>query len=219
MQAALIGPSLLTAHFGTLLSKANSRTDSSPKPVICTLGSSYQSRALFRQNTIYATISAKFFIQPAVKTTRKGRRLYGSLSKLGTTFVTTNYDEWLDTVISAPTQSLQANLDPALSSREEARTVFYDVVNLTADNLRPNTVIHLHGSLNNPASMILTTQDYVRHYANDRYAGGAGKENNVLTFLDFLFRQRNVLFVGFSDLQGRPPETRTFPGGGALRGY
>jgi hypothetical protein len=45
--------------------------------------------------------------------------------------------------------------------------------------------------------MILTTQDYVRHYANDRYAGGAGKENNVLTFLDFLFRQRNVLFVGY----------------------
>jgi hypothetical protein len=45
--------------------------------------------------------------------------------------------------------------------------------------------------------MILTTQHYVRHYANDRNFRDTGKENNVLTFLDFLFREKNVLFVGY----------------------
>ena len=48
-----------------------------------------------------------------------------------------------------------------------------------------------------PASMIITTQHYVRHYANDRLASGAGKENNVLTFLNYLFSEKNVLFVGY----------------------
>jgi hypothetical protein len=47
--------------------------------------------------------------------------------------------------------------------------------------------------------MILTTQHYVRHYANDRNFRDTGKENNVLTFLDFLFREKNVLFVGGLD--------------------
>jgi hypothetical protein len=45
--------------------------------------------------------------------------------------------------------------------------------------------------------MILTTQDYVRHYANDRRADGPEGENRVLTFLGFLFSQKNVLFVGY----------------------
>ncbi len=45
--------------------------------------------------------------------------------------------------------------------------------------------------------MILTTQDYVRHYANDRVAGDPQKENRVLTFLDFLFKNKTVLFIGY----------------------
>ena len=45
--------------------------------------------------------------------------------------------------------------------------------------------------------MILTTQDYVRHYANDRRADGPEGENRVLTFLEFLFSQKTVLFVGY----------------------
>ena len=40
-------------------------------------------------------------------------------------------------------------------------------------------------------------RNYVRHYANDRFPRGAKAENNVLTFLEFLFTQKNVLFVGY----------------------
>jgi hypothetical protein len=72
------------------------------------------------------------------------------------------------------------------------------VEELTPDNPeRPNTVFHLHGSLLDPTSMILTTQDYVRHYANDRRCELSEGENRVLTFLGFLFSEKNVLFVGY----------------------
>ena len=76
--------------------------------------------------------------------------------------------------------------------------MYYRVADLTADKLNsPNTVIHLHGSLNAPDEMILTTQDYVRHYANDRLTKASMNENNVLTFLEFLFNHRTVLFIGY----------------------
>ncbi len=69
---------------------------------------------------------------------------------------------------------------------------------ITVDNLDlPDTVIHLHGSLNDPINMILTTQDYVRHYANDRRYSDGTKENRVLSFLENLFRNKNVLFIGY----------------------
>jgi hypothetical protein len=46
---------------------------------------------------------------------------------------------------------------------------------------QPNTVIHLHSSLRDPAGLILSTRDYVQHYANDRLSDDPGKENRVLT--------------------------------------
>jgi hypothetical protein len=45
--------------------------------------------------------------------------------------------------------------------------------------------------------MILTTQDYVRHYANDRLSGDPSRENRVLTFLEYLFDNKTVLFIGY----------------------
>jgi len=71
----------------------------------------------------------------------KGRRLYENLSKLGKTFVTTNYDEWLDTAIGAPAPSVRTDPNPTTSAIEERRTVIYEVNELTPDNLRrPNIV-------------------------------------------------------------------------------
>jgi hypothetical protein len=131
-------------------------------------------------------------------TNAKGRRLYEALSKLGKTFVTTNYDDWLDTTIGAPILSLSANDGTANPPLRQNPTIIYKVEDLTPENLeRPNTVFHLHGSLCDPTGMILTTQDYVRHYANDHRAEGLERENRVLTFLGFLFSQKNVLFVGY----------------------
>ena len=132
------------------------------------------------------------------KDNAKGQKLFGSLCKLGKTFVTTNYDEWLDEEIGMPIVAVDAAADPSVSAGSNPRRITHKVHDLTPANLnQPNTVIHLHGSLVDPDGMILTTQHYVRHYANDRLSGNPDKENRVLTFLEHLFEQKTVLFVGY----------------------
>ena len=73
------------------------------------------------------------------------------------------------------------------------------VCRLTAELEKEPTVAfaYLHGSLLDSEGMVLTTQDYVRHYANDRISGDPVLENRVLTFLENLFKQKTVLFIGY----------------------
>lgn len=128
----------------------------------------------------------------------QGRRLYASLFKLGKTFITTNYDKWLDEEIVETALSLTAEPNPGDAPIRNPMKVVHKVQDFTPAILsQPYTVIHLHGSLLDPTGMILTTQDYVRHYANDRFAGEAANENRVLTFLEHLFKHKTVLFIGY----------------------
>jgi hypothetical protein len=123
-----------------------------------------------------------------------GCRLYSYLSKLGKTFVTTNYDEWLDEEIVAPTTDVRGEAGGSADVAPRARTVYFKPEDLTAANLnRQDVVIHLHGSVKYSDGMILTTPHYVQHYANDRKS----QENIVLTFLEDLFRDKTVLFIGY----------------------
>ncbi len=129
---------------------------------------------------------------------KRGQRLYNSLFALGNIFVTTNYDAWLDERIQEPTPT--ATPTPAAPETPPATPmrVIYDVNEfLPAALSQSNTVIHLHGSLREPNSMILTTHHYIQHYANDRLTGDATKENRVLTFLEHLFDYKTVLFIGY----------------------
>jgi hypothetical protein len=129
----------------------------------------------------------------------KGLRLYSAIAKLGKTFVTTNYDEWLDSSLTTLQPQVPEGPAQVATATQPAPNVIYRAKDLSPDCLsRPNTVIHLHGSVKDPTSMIVTTQDYIAHYANDRSRGSADEENLVLTFLNALFQQRKtVLFIGY----------------------
>ena len=127
-----------------------------------------------------------------------GRRLYSHLAKLGKTFVTTNYDEWLDDELSAPPLNVSGDTVASEDSAPRSRRVYYKTEDLTAAHLNEeNAVIHLHGSVKHPEGMILTTQQYVLHYANDRRMRDGDTENLVLTFLEDLFKNKTVLFIGY----------------------
>ena len=140
----------------------------------------------------------KLLHQSGEKDNAKGQKLFGHLGKLGKTFATTNYDEWLDEEIGMPAVAVDTKYDPAASAIVNQRKIVHKVHDLTPANLnQPNTVIHLHGSVLDPDGMVLTTQHYARHYANDRLSGNAEKENRVLIFLEHLFQQKTVLFVGY----------------------
>ena len=91
----------------------------------------------------------------AQKDNAKGRKLFGSLCKLGKTFVTTNYDEWLDEELGSPIVAVGATPDPTALPVTNQRNVIHKVHDLTPANLnQPNTVIHLHGSLLDPDGMV-----------------------------------------------------------------
>jgi hypothetical protein len=127
-----------------------------------------------------------------------GQRVYRSLGKLGRTFVTTNYDEWLDTEIPDRKLSVDPSAEETKATIPRSRRTIVDVNDFTPANLnQPDCVFHLHGSVTDPSGMVMTTRDYISRYANDRRSDDPSQENRTLTFLEFLFQQRTVLFVGY----------------------
>ena len=127
----------------------------------------------------------------------EGQKVYSELSRLGQTFITTNYDQWLDKEIVFPALSEEEPPGSIPNPVFNDRQVFYLRKDLTVDNLnKPNSVFHIHGSLQLPEEMILTTHDYITQYANDR-SSDAAEENRLLTFLTHLFTHKTVLFVGY----------------------
>ena len=124
-----------------------------------------------------------------------GNRLYRALSKLGKTFITTNYDDWLDNMNFPEPTAVDISSTTVKTPNEPTQmNVVWTKEAFVKSLFQQNTVIHLHGSVKDQKSMVLTVSDYVRHYANDR---GADTENPVLTLLENLFQNRTVLFVGY----------------------
>jgi hypothetical protein len=154
-------------------------------------------RALATEKNV--AIDFRSLLHPAAwREHENGRRIYNSLFALGKIFVTTNYDEWLDEQIPQPSPSARPSSEAADQPSPKPMRVVYKPQELLPSLLdEPGTVIHLHGSLLAPAQMILSTRDYINQYANDRVSGSPEKENRVLTFLDFLFKNRTVLFIGY----------------------
>ncbi|TGP49180.1 hypothetical protein EN873_30345 [bacterium M00.F.Ca.ET.230.01.1.1] len=141
-------------------------------------------------------------IQPQVNAEKReiGERVYHSLGRLGTRFVTTNYDSWLDTEIPR----VQRPIDPATApptttaNAPSTRRSIFRVNEFTPANLNlEKTVFHLHGSLVEPSGMVITTSDYIARYKNDRVGDDPELENRTLTFLEHLFSTKTVLFVGY----------------------
>ena len=109
----------------------------------------------------------------------EGDSIYKAINDIGCPCVTTNYDELLaprfsDTKDGSTTTSIVNRI----SERER---FFAHLLN------EPGTVIHLHGAVSKPETMIVTTKDYLEHYEHD----------NVQEFLGELFEKKTVLFVGY----------------------
>lgn len=117
-----------------------------------------------------------------------------ALSHFSKTFVTTNYDKELDTLSPASGLALEGK------GESKGETVLppscvYKFNEIKVDCLyKENSVIHIHGSVRDRKSMVLTTTDYLTRYSGHKYDG---HENPYLTFLQELFNQRTVLFVGY----------------------
>lgn len=135
-------------------------------------------------------------LKPTDDNQKLGDEVYANLLKLATTFVTTNYDSWLHQSMPA---TYRADVDAPLSKEsEESRQLFYKYHDITVENLGvSNSVFHLHGSVKDRSSMVITTTDYLERYSSHRIDVNENHENPFLTFLEMLFRLKNVLFIGY----------------------
>src|ERR1700730_6972805 len=118
--------------------------------------------------------------------------IYRDLYAIGTPFVTTSYDDWIDVLAetpfptASPVQVTSEDKPPAIVPA--GAKVFYKKEHLTIDKLTtPGVVIHLHGSLRDPKNMVLTARNYLEHY----------EQAHVKVFLRELFERYSVLFVGY----------------------
>lgn len=127
-----------------------------------------------------------------------GRKIYADLRSLAKTFITTNYDEWLVKPLDEGASPATVSEDATASAPSIARTPYYDADRFTSALLtQEDAVIHIHGSVLQRESMVLTASEYLRRYANHAVLGSSVKENNYLNFLGHAFRTRNILFVGY----------------------
>jgi len=109
----------------------------------------------------------------------EGDSIYKAINDVGCSCVTTNYDELL-----APRfkDTKDGSTTPATLNRVADRDKFYaKLLN------EPGTVVHLHGVISKPETMIVTTKEYLEHYDNE----------NVQEFLGELFEKKTVLFLGY----------------------
>jgi hypothetical protein len=124
-------------------------------------------------------------------------KVYKDLYSIGVPIVTTNYDEGLDhqALREAPVaSSIQSHSSAGPQNTgippKRKGVVYVDKKDLTIEKLKqPGSVIHLHGSVRDHKTMVISTRQYINHYA-DRF---------VQRFLRELFEgDYTVLFVGYS---------------------
>ncbi len=141
-------------------------------------------------------IEFKELLEPSGNKKKTGDKVYANLSRLATTFVTTNYDDWLDQ--SAPI-ALHTDEPPSSSTLPKiSRHPFFKRKDISVENLDvPDAVFHIHGSIGDRESMVLTTIDYLDRYSSHRIDGKRNYENSFLTFLQTLFLLKNILFIGY----------------------
>jgi len=79
------------------------------------------------------------------------------------------------------------NIDTLFDGCFESSKIVIKKDDIRADSLRRHSLVHLHGSISDPASIVFTIREYLEHY----------NHNGIKDFLKSLFN-KTVLFVGYS---------------------
>lgn len=103
--------------------------------------------------------------------------IYDYLNNIGCAYVTTNYD-----LLIKPRQSTASSRTP-----EPIKRLFKPSDIFPSRLKERGTVFHLHGCTVDDNSLILTTSQYLNHYIDE----------NIINFLEVLFEEYTVLFVGY----------------------
>jgi hypothetical protein len=144
-----------------------------------------------RENSGMPEPEMKVLIQGSTEPSAR-QPIFDDLYSFNAVFITTNYDEYLDEAAKRATPnpgvaepSTEGSTAPPLS---EAKS-FYLGKDLLESKLDSGNVLHIHGSLQDRQSMIVTIRDYIRHYQ---------KGSDAQQLLEKLFEgSYRVLFIGY----------------------
>jgi hypothetical protein len=109
----------------------------------------------------------------------EGASIYKTLNDMGCTCVTTNYDELLaPRFVGSTDGSTTAQPVQRICEREQLFAKYLDDTGV---------VVHLHGAISKPETMVVSTKEYLAHYDHE----------NLRHFLGGLFGSKTVLFLGY----------------------
>lgn len=122
-------------------------------------------------------------------------KIYEKLYAWKAVYITTNYDECLDKVVTEiRPQPIEIDAPHALAQKTVEEKKPPKIVFLKEDflisNIDQGNIIHLHGSILNEDSLILTVIDYLKHYEWK-------DENPIPIFLEEIFKRYTILFMGY----------------------
>lgn len=129
-------------------------------------------KKLYEENKISFSDTIKSLLNGDKEKIQKFGEIYAYLYNFNAIYITTNYDTFL--------------YKEAQKSKPEAK-VIYTKDELLKIYLDSGNIIHLHGSVEQPKSMVITINDYMRFYQDEK----------VKYFLDGVFSEHTVLFVGY----------------------
>jgi len=116
---------------------------------------------------------------------------YEILAKFNAIKLTTNIDKEFYNALTKHLQQL-----PSVSSEgtegstpQQIKKAKIQVKNFTSKYFDSETIYHLHGFIDELEDTILTTKDYVEAYYNNK--------NGLKTFLNDVFREYSVIFIGY----------------------
>jgi len=119
--------------------------------------------------------------------------IFDNLYDFKAIYVTTNYDDYLDQVaqkfvtgplsISEPPQNLETNKNHNIKNK-----IIYSIDDILVSNLTNGNILHLHGSITDRNSMIITIVDYMKHYERDL---------KPAVMLEEIFSSYTVIFIGY----------------------
>lgn len=137
-------------------------------------------------------IDYKKAIMPSGKEKRNSK-IYDHLLGIGSHFVTTNYDDYLDQRTQEP-----FNIQDDIKENEITdKNIIHDPSNIDANSLKiPKTVVHLHGSFSSETTeeLVITTEDYLEQY----HESNNDRQRDINSFLENLFDGTyTILFVGY----------------------
>lgn len=127
-------------------------------------------------------------------------RLYEKLYSLNSIYITTNYDNALDLLVKKNFNNISVQVndsEPSLNLGIDFNNkIIYKIEDATPDCLRIGNVIHIHGSIEEIESMVISNEDYIQQYSSTHRNKSRNKKCE--DFLKHVFNNDyTIVFIGY----------------------